>query len=94
MYYTRLEANGGKKEKKVTEKKVQSDGYLKAKAPKIVKEGIKTSVGKIREYVSAQLKKEAQLVKSATTGATIDIIPDAQAIQMKADLQANVKPSY
>lgn len=87
MYYTRLQANCGKKEKKVAEKKVQSDGYIKAKAPKAVNEGIKTSVGKIREYVAAQLKKEAQLVKSATTGETIDVVPDNQANQMKADLQ-------
>jgi hypothetical protein len=43
--------------------------------------------GKIREYVKAQLKKEAQLVKSATTGATIDVLPDAQAQKAKAELQ-------
>ena len=43
--------------------------------------------GKIREYVKAQLKKEAQLVKSATTGATIDVLPDALAQKAKAELQ-------
>lgn len=64
MYYTRLKANGGKKEKKVTEKKVQADGYIKAKAPKVVNEGIKTSVSKIREYVVAQLKGEGITAKT------------------------------
>ena len=36
--------------------------------------------------IKAKLKKESQLVKSATTGATIDVLPDAQATQMQADL--------
>ena len=68
--------------------------------PKVVKEGISfkdfflteneevevdkkaKSIAKIK----AKLKKESQLVKSATTGATIDVLPDAQATQMQADL--------
>jgi hypothetical protein len=32
------------------------------------------------------LKKEAQVVKSEKTGATIDVVDDAEANQMKADL--------
>ena len=107
MYYTRLLANGGKKEKKEKEVKVAWDGYTKGtlaaedkanvtnkkegpvKTPgvKVMKEGIKTNVQKIREFVTAQLKKETQLVKSKRTGATIDVVPDAQAQQIQADLQ-------
>lgn len=49
--------------------------------------GAQDTVGKIREYVKDQLRKEAQLVKSKSTGATIDIVPDAQAATMQADLQ-------
>ena len=45
------------------------------------------NISRIREMVKAQLKKEAQLVKSATTGATIDVLPDAQAQKAKAELQ-------
>ena len=37
--------------------------------------------------VKAQLKKEAKLVKSATTGATIDVLPDAQAQKAQSELQ-------
>lgn len=119
MYYTRLQANGGKKEKKEKEVKTVWDGYqlgkmaeddkanvgTKKEGPvktkgvkvmpdkgvtgteKVMKEGIKTSVQKIREFVSKQLKQETQLVKSKKTGATIDVVPDAQAQQMQADLQ-------
>lgn len=107
MYYTRLQANGGKKEKKEKEVKVAWDGYqlgkmaeddkanvtnkkegpVKTPGVKVMKEGIKTSVQKIREFVSNQLKKETQLVKSKKTGATIDVVSDAQAQQMQADLQ-------
>jgi hypothetical protein len=52
---------------------------------KVQKEG--SAYSKIKEYVTKQLKKEAQLVKSATTGATIDVLPDAQAQKAKAELQ-------
>lgn len=61
-----------------------------ANLAKLAKFGPKSKedkTAKIKEYVKAQLKKEAQLVKSATTGATIDIVPDAQATQVKTDLQ-------
>ena len=90
MYYTRLQANGGKKEKKEKVVKTVWDGYqlgkmaeddkanvtnkkegpVKTPGVKVMKEGIKTSVQKIREFVSAQLKKEV------TTGKTGDAQKD------------------
>jgi hypothetical protein len=45
------------------------------------------NISRIREMVKAQLKKEAKLVKSATTGATIDVLPDAQAQKAQSELQ-------
>jgi hypothetical protein len=52
----------------------------------LIKVATENKIYKIREYVKAQLKKEAQVVKSEKTGATIDVVDDAEANQMKADL--------
>lgn len=81
MYYTRLKANNGKKEKKEKEVKVVWDGYIQGKLAeedkanvtnkkegpvktpgvKVMKEVKVTEdrIAKIREYVTAQLKKES-----------------------------------
>lgn len=106
MYYTRLEANGGKKEKKEKVVKTVWDGYqlgkmaeddkanvgTKKEGPvktkgvrvmpdkgvtgteKVMKEGIKTSVQKIREFVSAQLKGEGITAKTTDAAHNQDIL--------------------
>ena len=75
--------------------------------PKVVKEGVSfkdfflteneevevdkkaKSIAKIK----AKLKKETKLIKSKTTGTTIDVLPNAQAIQMQASLAKKGVPT-
>ncbi len=129
MYYTRLQANGGKKEKKEKEVKTAWDGYTLGKmaeddkanvtnkkegpvktkgvktmpdkgvtgTEKVMKEGIKTSVQKIREYVSAQLKKEGGEILQTQSGEYITAAKAGQGKAIADDLKkkgitAVVKP--